>query len=181
MWIILGILAAVVLYVIWAYNGFVALVNRAKEAWADIDVQLKRRHDLIPNLIETVKGYMQHEKGVLEQVTRLRSQVTGSADIKDKAVLENSITQALKTIFAVAENYPDLKANQSFNELQKNLSAIEGEIQLARRYYNGTVRDYNLKVQTVPSNIVAGMFNFKAEEFFEIQTATEREVPQVKF
>ena len=182
-WIILAVVGVVVLAVIGIYNGLVQGRIQVKEGFSGIDVQLKRRHDLIPNLVETVKGYMQHEKGVLENVTRLRSQATGAgpADIKDKAALENGITQALKTIFAVAENYPDLKANQSFSELQKNLSEIEGEIQLARRYYNGTVRDYNIKVQTFPNNILANAFSFKAEEFFEVETATDRAVPEVKF
>src|SRR3989338_6890144 len=147
--IVIFVLVFLILWLIFIFNSLVRRRNRVNEAWADIDVQLKRRHDLIPNLVETVKGYMQHERGVLEKVTQLRSQATsGGGDIQKTAVLENNITQALRTIFAVAENYPDLKANQSFNELQKNLSAIEGEVQLARRYYNGTVRDYNIKVQT---------------------------------
>ena len=180
-WIILAVIAVVVMAVIGIYNGLVQGRIQVKEGWSGIDVQLKRRHDLIPNLVETVKGYAKHEKGVLEEVTRLRSQVSGGGDIKKTAALENNITQALRSIFALAENYPDLKANQSFNELQKNLSEIEGEVQLARRYYNGTVRDYNIKVQTFPANLIANAFNFKAEEFFEIETATERAVPEVKF
>ena len=179
--IILAILVVVAMASIGIYNGLVQGRIQVKEGWSGIDVQLKRRHDLIPNLIETVKGYMKHEKGVLEEVTRLRSQVSGTVGTQNKAALENSITQALKTIFAVAENYPDLKANQSFSELQKNLGEIEGEIQMARRYYNGTVRDYNIQVQSFPSNIVANVFNFHPEEFFEIDVATERAVPEVKF
>ena len=181
-WIILAVIVVVIMAVIGIYNGLVQGRIQVKEGWSGIDVQLKRRHDLIPNLVETVKGYMQHEKGVLEKVTQLRSQVaSGGGDVQKTAALENNITQALRSIFAVAENYPDLKANQSFNKLQENLSEIEGEVQLARRYYNGTVRDYNIKVQTFPANIVANTFNFKAEAFFEIETATERAVPEVKF
>jgi LemA protein len=181
-WIIAAVIALVAVAIVGIYNALVQGRIQVREGWSGIDVQLKRRHDLIPNLIETVKGYIKHEKGVLEEVARLRSQATGDrGDIKSKAVLENNLTQALRTVFAVAENYPELKANQSFNELQKNLADIESEIQLARRYYNGTVRDYNIKAETFPSNIVANLFNFKVEEFFEVETATDREVPQVKF
>jgi LemA protein len=181
-WIILAVIVVAALAIVGVYNGLIQGRIQVKEGWSGIDVQLKRRHDLIPNLVATVQGYAKHEKGVLEEVTRLRAQVAGGGgDIQKTAALENNITQALRSLFAVAENYPDLKANQSFIELQRNLSEIEGEIQLARRYYNGTVRDYNIKVETFPSNVIANMFAFKAEQFFEVETATERAVPEVKF
>jgi LemA protein len=169
------------LMVIVIYNWLVLGRVRVQESFSGIDVQLKRRHDLIPNIVEAVKGYMQHERSVLENVTALRSQVMGATGIKERAALENNITQALKTLFAVAENYPDLKANQNFLELQRNLSEIENEIQLARRYYNGTVRDYNIQVQTFPSNLIAQVFQFKTADFFEAEAAEEREAPGVKF
>jgi LemA protein len=150
-----------------------------EEGWSGIDVQLKRRHDLIPNLVETVKGYAKHEREVLENVTRLRSQPAGGGDVKTRAALENNITQALKAVFAVAEAYPDLKANQNFIDLSKSLTQVEDEIQLARRYYNGTVRDYNIKAQSFPGNMVASLFSFQPAEFFEAQTAVERSTQRV--
>ncbi|MCA9407342.1 MAG: LemA family protein [Candidatus Omnitrophica bacterium] len=180
-WILLGIIVLLIASIIGIYNGLVRGRLHVNESWSGIDVQLKRRHDLIPNLIETVKGYMKHEQKVLEEVTRLRSEVTGASGKQQKANLENGISQALKTIFAVSEAYPDLKANQNFQDLQKNLTNIESELQLARRYYNGTVRDYNYKVESFPSNLVAQAFQFKKEEFFEIEVATEREAPKVQF
>ncbi len=180
-WIVLSVIVMTAIYVVGVYNDLVQGRIRVREGWSGIDVQLKRRHDLIPNLVETVKGYMQHEKGALEEVTRLRSQVMGSSTIKDRAVLENNISQALSAILAVAENYPDLKANQSFLDLQKNLAGVEDEIQLARRYYNGAVRDYNIEVQSFPGNIIANAFHFEAQEFFEVATAAERNAPDVKF
>lgn len=161
------------------FNSLVQGRVHVKEGWSGMDVQLKRRHDLIPNLVETVKGYAKHEREVLENVVRLRSQSAGEDDVKAKAALENDITQALKQVFAVAEAYPDLKANQSFIDLSQNLTRVEDELQLARRYYNGTVRNYNIKVQSFPGNMVAGLFHFQAAEFFEVQTATERSAPQV--
>ena len=179
--IILGVIVLFIFYAISVYNRLIQGRIHVKEGWSGIDVQLKRRYDLIPNLVETVKGYMQHERGVLENVTKLRAQVMGTGDLKEKAVLENNLSQALKSIFAVAENYPDLKANQNFIDLQKNLNEIENEIQLARRYYNGTVRNYNTDIQSFPSNIVASMFGFKEADFFEVEGAQERATPQVKF
>ena len=181
MWYFLGAVVLLVIFAVSIYNRLVSSKIHVDEGWSGIDVQLKRRYDLIPNLVEAVKGYMQHERGVLENVTSLRSRAMGTTDVKGKAELENNITQALKTIFAVAEAYPDLKANQNFLELQKNLNQIEEEIQLARRYYNGTVRDYNIQVQSFPSNVFAQSFNFKVAEFFEITEAAERAAPQVKF
>ena len=180
-WIILGIAVVAVFYVVGIYNGLVQGRMQVREGWSGIDVQLKRRHDLIPNLVETVKGYMGHEKGVLEEVARLRSQATGATALKERAALENNITRAIGAIFAIVENYPDLKANQSFLDLQKSLSGVEEEIQLARRYYNGTVRDYNIQVQSFPSNLIANAFHFETQEFFEIETASERQAPAVKF
>jgi LemA protein len=169
----------ILLYGILGYNALIKGRLHVQEAWSGIDVQLKRRHDLIPNIVESVKGYMQHERQTLEQVTALRAQASGAAGVKEKAALENDITRSFKTIFAVAENYPDLKANQNFLDLQVRLAEVEDEIQLARRYYNGTVRDFNIKVQSFPSNIVANMFQFKIEQFFEIETVSERAVPKV--
>jgi len=180
-WILLAVLAVAAFGVMGIYNQLVQTRVQVKEGWSGIDVQLKRRHDLIPNLVETVKGYMQHERGTLEKVTQLRSQVTGSSGIEERAGVENQITQALKTIFAVAENYPELKANQNFVQLQGNLNEIENEIQLARRYYNGTVRNLNVMVQAFPSNLVAQVFHFEKADFFEVEAATERAVPEVKF
>ena len=179
------ILALVLLFVVALlailFNRFVTLKNMMQEGLSGIDVQLKRRYDLIPNLIETVKGYMQHERGVLEKVTQLRSSLMSSANVESKAGLENSLSECLKTIFAVAENYPELKANQGFLDLQKNLTEIEEQIQLSRRYYNGTVRNYNILVESFPSNLIAQVFNFKKAEFFEVESALERQAPAVKF
>jgi len=179
-----GIIAVgLVLVIIGAimYNRFVRKRNILHEAWSGIDVQLKRRHDLIPNIIETVKGYVQHERSVLEEITSLRSRLAGPATVQEKGQLENSFSQALKSIFALAEAYPDLKANQNFIELQHTLADAEDQIQLARRYYNGAVRDYNTMVESFPGNLMARVFSFSKADFFEIELATEREVPGVKF
>lgn len=181
MWIVLIVIAVIALAVIGIFNSLIRKRTHVREAWSGIDVQLKRRYDLIPNIVETVKGYALHERGVLENVTKLRSDAMNIKGAKDKSAVENNITQALKTIFALAEAYPDLKANDQFLSLQKNLSEIESEIQLSRRYYNGTARDYNIAIQTFPNMIIANMLNFRKEDFFEIETATERETPQVKF
>ena len=162
------------------FNQFVHKKNLVLEAWSGIDVQLKRRHDLIPNIVEAVKGYMQHERGLLEDIARLRTQATQSQEIKDKATAENNLTQSLKTLFAVVENYPNLKADQHFLELQKTLTVIEDDLQLARRYYNGTVREFNILVQSFPSNLLAMIFHFKNFEFFEVESAVERQVPGIK-
>lgn len=166
---------------IFMYNRLIRSRNLLNEAWSGIDVQLKRRHDLIPNIIETVKGYVKHERKVLEEITSLRSRLAGPATVQEKGQLENSFSQALKSIFALAEAYPDLKANQNFIELQHTLADAEEQIQLARRYYNGAARDYNTMVESFPGNMMARIFGFTKAEFFEIELATEREVPGVKF
>jgi len=182
--VILGFIIVLILWAILTYNSLVTMRNRVKEAWSDIDVQLKRRHDLIPNLIETVKGYAVHEKQVFENVTQARSQALlaqEKGDVKGAAQAENILTGALKTLFAVAENYPDLKANQNFLELQRDLRDTEDKIQASRRFYNGNVRDFNIKQETFPSNLIASSFGFKPAEFFEIGEEAERETPEVKF
>ncbi len=182
LYIILGILAVVILWVIAIYNGFITLRTRAKEAWADIDVQLKRRYDLIPNLINTVKGYATHEKETLQKVTDARTAAMGAQTMEEHAKSENMLSDTLKSLFAVSENYPDLKANENFLELQRELSDTENKIQAARRFYNTNVRDLNIKVQTVPSNMIAGMFNFTKREFFELEEGSEeKDVVEVKF
>lgn len=181
---LLGLLGLLVVWVIGIYNGLIKLRVRVNEAWSDIDVQLKRRHDLIPNLMETVKGYMTHEREVFEEVTRLRTAAMAAQEAGDPAktaMAENLLSGALKTLFAVAENYPDLKANENFLKLQEDLRDTEDKIQAARRFYNGTVRDYNTKIQTVPSNIVAGMFGFTKRDFYELDDESERENVEVKF
>ncbi len=181
-YIILAILAAIVLWAIVSYNSFVTLVNRTKEAWADIDVQLKRRFDLIPNLIETVKGYAAHESSVFEKVTQARSQAMQAGSVHDKEVADNMLTSALKSLFAVSEAYPDLKANQNFLSLQAELSDTENKIQAARRFYNGNVRDLNTSIESFPGNVIAGMFHFSKQEFFELgENGAAREPVAVKF
>ncbi len=190
-YIILGIIAVIVLWAIFAYNGFVALVNRTKEAWADIDVQLKRRYDLIPNLIETVKGYAKHESGVFTAVTEARAKATQihidptnitPAQITAMAGAENALSQTLGKLLAVAEAYPDLKANQNFLSLQAELSDTENKIQASRRFYNGNVRDLAIAVESFPGNIIAKMFNFVKQEFFDLtDNKAEREPVAVKF
>src|SRR5882762_6177395 len=162
------------------YNSLVQLRVRADSAWSDIDVQLKRRHDLIPNLVETVKGYAAHEKGTFENIAKFRSQAMQATSPGDKAQAENQLSGALKSLFAVAENYPELKASEEFTQLQGSLSQTEDTIQNARRYYNAVVRDLNTRIQSFPTNILAGMFNFQARQFFET-AATDREPVAVKF
>jgi len=179
--IILAVLAITVLYLITAYNSLVTLKNRSKEAWSDIDIQLKRRHNLIPNLIETVKGYASHESEVLEKVTQARSQAMQAQDTKQKEKAENMLSNTLKSLFAVSENYPDLKASENFLELQRELTDTEDKIQASRRFYNGNVRDLNIKIEVFPSNMIANMFNFTKMELFEIENQEEKQVPQVKF
>jgi LemA protein len=185
LYVLIGIVVVVGLWLAFAYNGFVRLINRSKEAWADIDVQLKRRYDLIPNLINTVKGYAEHEQGVLERVTKARADAISAEQTGDPAKTaeaENILTGALRSVFAVAENYPDLKANENFLELQRELSDTENKIQAARRFYNGNVRDLNIKIESVPSNIVASLFKFKPRDFFELEEGSvEKEVVEVNF
>ena len=190
-WIIVGVIALVVFYFIYLYNNFVTLVQRTKEAWADIDVQLKRRYDLIPNLIETVKGYASHERETLDAVTHARTTATQThidasgvtpAQMAAMSQAEGALTGALGRLIAVAENYPDLKANTNFLELQRELSDTENKIQAARRFYNGNVRDLNIALQSFPSSIVGKSFNFKSEPFFELEeTSVERDPVKVNF
>jgi len=179
--IVLGIIILLFLWIVLTYNGLVRLKNRAKEAWADIDVQLKRRYDLIPNLVETVKGYATHEREVFEKVTEARSRAMGAKTIKERGEAENFLSDTLKTLFAVAENYPDLKASVNFLELQRELTDTEDKIQAARRFYNGNVRDLNIKIESFPANIIASKLGFQKMELFEIAEAVEREAPTVQF
>ncbi len=190
-WIVIAVLGGLALYVVAMYNNFVKLTQRAKEAWADIDTQLKRRYDLIPNLIETVKGYAAHERGVFEEVTAARAKATSvhvdptgvTADqITAMAGAESALTASLGKLLAVAEAYPDLKANQNFSQLQTELTDTENKIQAARRFYNANVRDLKIALQSFPSNIVGNMFNFKEEAFFELgENDAAREVVKVSF
>jgi LemA protein len=182
--IVLIVLVVVVLWVVLIYNRLITLKNRAKEAWADIDVQLKRRYDLIPNLVETVEGYAAHEKTVFENVTAARTQAMQAGhtgDPKKIGEAENFLSSTLKTLFAVAENYPDLKASVNFLELQRELRDTEDKIQAARRFYNTNVRDLNIQIESFPANIVANMFRFEKMDFFELGEAQEREAPKVNF
>lgn len=178
---LLVIIALLVLTFVGIYNGLVRLRNMCEQAWSDIDVQLKRRYDLIPNLVETVKGYASHEKDTFEKVVQARNQAMQATSPADKAQAENILQSTLKSLFALAEAYPDLKANQNFIQLQTELANIEEQIQLSRRYYNAVVRDLNTKVESVPSNFVANMFNFQKKEYFELESAEERKAPQVSF
>ncbi len=182
--VLIVIVVILALFLVTTFNRLVTLRQRVKEAWSDIDIQLKRRHDLIPNLIETVKGYAAHERGTFEAVTKARADAvsagaTGSP--QQMAQAENVLSGALRSLFAVAENYPQLQAVQEFKDLSENLTATEDKIAFARRFYNGNVRDYNTALQTFPTNILAGTFGFTAEQYFELADQADREVPQVKF
>lgn len=182
--IVLVVIIALVLAIIGMYNGLVRLKNRVDEAWSDIDVQLKRRHDLIPNLIETVKGYASHEISTFEKITKARTAAMSaqkSGDAKAQVEAENALSSTLKSIFALSENYPDLKANTNFLDLQNELSDTENKIQASRRFYNGNVRDFNTKLQIFPTNMMAGMLGFKSREYFEIENEEEKENVKVKF
>lgn len=179
--VILVVIVLIILWLIMVYNGLIRLKNRVKEAWSDIDVQLKRRYDLIPNLMETVKGYMKHEEGVLTKVTEARANAMKAEGIEAKGKAENMLSDTLKSLFAVAENYPDLKASQNFLQLQDEISDTENKIQASRRFYNGQVRDFNTKIEVFPTNLVAGMLKFKAWDFFAIDDEKERANVQVKF
>jgi LemA protein len=183
LWIILGILAVLIIIVIAIYNGLVGLRNQVKNAWAQIDVQLKRRFDLIPNLVETVKGYMQHERQTLEAVTQARNlaEKVQTAGAAERAKAEGELGSALARLLAVAEAYPNLKANENFLALQEQLTSTENKISFSRQFYNDSVLRYNNKTQMFPSNVIAGMMNFKAEEFFETAAPAEREAPKVSF
>jgi LemA protein len=180
-WIVLGVLAVLLLIVIGSYNSLVRLKVQCENAWSDIDVQLKRRYDLIPNIIETVKGYAAHEKSTLEAVINARNRAMSAQGPAAKGEAEGILAGALKNLFALAEAYPQLRAVEAFTQLQGTLAQIEDTIQNARRYYNAVVRDLNTKIAQFPSNLIAGMFNFKPREFFEITTAVEREAPKVSF
>ena len=173
-WIILGIIVLVALFLWMAYNSLVTLRVRVDEAWSDITVQLKRRLDLIPNLVQTVKGYAKHESSVFEAVTQARANALSAKGVKETAASENQFEGALKSMFAVAESYPELKANQNFIELQQELVDTEDKIQASRRFYNGGVRDLNTKIQTFPNNVVAGMFSFKSREFYELDAEEQK-------
>jgi len=180
--ILLAIVAVLVFYVVGIYNGLVRGRNEVKSAWSSIDVTLKRRYDLIPNLVETVKGYAGHERQTLEAVVKARQQaISFTGSVEDRAKVENVLTQTLRSLFAVAESYPDLKANQNFLALQEELATTENKIGFARQYYNDTAKSYKNRIEMFPSNIIAGMFNFQAEPFFQIESAQERVAPQVKF
>ncbi len=178
--ILIAFIIGIVGFVITAYNGFIKLKNLCANAWSDVDVQLKRRYDLIPNLVNAVKGYAKHEKQLFENVTKARAEATTAKTPGEQSKAENMLTGALRQLFAVAENYPELKANTNFLDLQNNLSQIEGDIQNSRRYYNAVVRDNNIKVESFPSNIIATTFGFKKREFFEMAEG-ERAVPKVEF
>src|SRR5271167_4527353 len=180
-WVVLGVLVLLIIFLIGMYNGLVRLKVQCDNAWADIDVQLKRRHDLIPNLVETVKGYAGHEKGTLEAVINARNRAMTAAGPADKAQAENMLSGALKSLFALSEAYPQLRAVESFTSLQNSLTQIEDTVQNARRYYNAVVRDLNTKILQFPTNIFAGMLGFKQREFFEVSNAAEREAPKVSF
>lgn len=180
-YIILGIIGVVIIAFIGIYNALIRGRNRAEEAWSDIEVQMKRRYDLIPNVVETVKGYAAHEKGLLENVTQARAAAMGAKSASEHTTAENMLTSTLKTLFAVAENYPDLKANANFLDLQRELADTENKIQSARRFYNSMVRDFNTMIQSFPSNIIAGMFNFAKKDFFDLEEEAAREPVKVSF
>lgn len=177
----MGALGLIVVWLITLYNSLIASRNHVDEAWSDIEVQLKRRYSLIPNLVETVKGYTRHESGVFEKVTEARAAAMGAKTMEEHAAAENALTSTLKTLFAVTESYPDLKASQNFMDLQNELTDAEDKIQAARRFYNGNVRDFNTKIQVFPTNLLAGTLGFYKKPFFEIADEAERAVPKVSF
>ena len=179
--VLLGLVVLLLLLAVGMYNRLVALRNRLENAWSQIDVQLKRRHDLIPNLVETCKGYMKHERGVFESVANARNQAISATSVQDKAAAENVLTGALRQLFAVAEAYPELKANQNMLALQEELSSTENKISFARQFYNDSVMQFNQTIQQVPTNIVANMFNFRERAFFEVEDKADREPVKVQF
>jgi len=181
LYVVIGIVVVLALWVVGAFNVLVRVRNRVKESWSDIDVQLKRRYDLIPNLVETVKGYASHEREVLENVIKARSAAMGAQTMTEHAQTENVLSGALKSLFALSEAYPQLRATENFAKLQDELSDTENKIQAARRFYNSNVLNLNTKVEQFPTNIIASMFSFKKEEFFQVGSETEREPVQVKF
>lgn len=180
-WVIVGIFVFLGLAVAGVYNSLVRSRNRAEEAWSDIEVQMKRRYDLIPNVVATVKGYAAHESGVFERVTQARTTAMGAKTAEEHAKAENMLSNTLKTLFAVAENYPDLKANANFLDLQRELADTENKIQAARRFYNGNVRDLNIKIESFPTNFIAGPFGFKKLEFFDLENDAAKEPVKVIF
>jgi LemA protein len=179
--VVIAIVAFMIIFVIGVYNGLITLRNRCDNAWAQVDVQLRRRYDLIPNLVETVKGYAKHEREVFQKVTEARTKAIGAGTVKEQGEAENMLTGALKSLFAVVENYPDLKANQNFLMLQEELAGTEGKIAYARQFYNDNIMKFNLKQQVFPSNIIANMFSFKEKEYFEIEEPEARRPVGVKF
>ena len=179
--IVLGIVVIIVLYGVAVYNKLVRFRTLVEEAWSGINVQLKKRHDLIPNLMETVRGYATHERETFESVTRARTSAIQAQDVKAQEVAENQLSGALMRLMAISERYPELKANQNFMQLQEQLGIIETDIEKSRRYYNGAVRQKNILIDTFPSNLVANMFNFSKSAFFELESETEKAVPQIKF
>jgi LemA protein len=182
-WIVIAIVVLILLWLFFTYNSLVTLRNRTQEAWSEIDVELKRRHDLIPNLVQTVQGYMGHERGTLEAVTNARAGAVAAGATGDPAKIgaaENMLSQSLRSLFAVSENYPDLKAISAFTNLQEQLTATEDKIEFSRRFYNGNVRDYNIRLQTLPTSLIAGALGFKAFGFFQADES-DRAVPQVNF
>ena len=181
LWILVIIIAVFIFAAVAIYNGLITLRNRADNAWAQVDVQLRRRYDLIPNLVETVKGYAQHEREVFQKVTEARSKAINAGSVEEQGKAETMLSGALKSLFAVVENYPELKANQNFLMLQEELAGTEGKISYARQFYNDTVMKFNTKQQVFPSNIIANMFGFKEKEYFEIEEPAAREPVKVKF
>jgi len=181
LYIILGVLVVIVLWAIFTYNRLITLRNRTQEAWSDIDVQLKRRYDLIPNLVETVKGYAGHERELFEKVTEARTMAMGAKTMREHSEAENALSSTLKTLFAVAENYPQLRAAENFLELQRELRDTEDKVQAARRFYNGNVRDLNIKIERFPERIIASMFVFKKVDFFELEEVAAKEPVKVSF
>lgn len=180
LWVVIAVVVLILFWAIYVFNHLITLNTRTDEAWSDIDVQLKRRYDLIPNLVETVKGYAKHEKSLFEKVTEERANAMGAKDLKEQAKAENQLSQTLKSIFAVAENYPELKANQNFAKLQDELTDTEDKIQAARRFYNANVRDFNIAIQVFPSSVVANMKGYKKRDLFEMAEA-EKEPVKVDF
>lgn len=181
LYIILAIISFLLLSLIFIFNNLVRKRNRVEESWSDIEVQMKRRYDLIPNVVETIKGYAAHEKGVLENVTKARTQAMGANSNTERAEAENILSSTLKTLFAVAENYPDLKANANFLDLQRELADTENKIQSARRFYNSNVRDYNIAIESFPANMIAGMFGFSHKELFNLKEEVANEPVKVSF
>jgi len=179
--VIIAVVVILALAITGIFNRLIVLRNRTKEAWADIDVQLKRRYNLIPNLVNAVKGYAQHERELFEKVTQARTQAMGAQSAKQKGEAENMLSNTLKSLFAVAENYPDLKASENFKHLQEELTDTEDKVQASRRFYNSNVKDLNIKVESFPSNVIAKLFNFKQMELFELAEPAAREVPKVEF